>query len=204
MRACVVGKRVKTNFVDMDEVLVRLVHAHQGFVRDRQKKAHRVFGKFDINGDGVFDKGEFVAMMRAIDPEAKMKEIDELWVTAGGKGTDDKSTLNFGVLEEKLFTIGRLHKAATAKQTAGRHGRPNLVQSAAAQGAREELSVLVALWDSVRNAPESAEEKERHEQVNNLLKNNWASVMRMKAWLRLRLERWRQKAHEHQQLRGPK
>ena len=39
---------------------------------------------------------------------------------------------------------------------------------------------------------------------SQLLKNNWASVMRMKAWLRLRLERWRQKAHEHQQLRGPK
>ena len=43
----------------------------------------------------------------------------------------------------------------------------------------------------VRFAPDSEESA----QVNELMANGWAAIMRMKVWLRLRLERWRQKAN---------
>ena len=136
-------------------------------------------------------------MMQGIEPEAKGEDIDELWRSAGGalgEGAGGRSTLDMAALEAKLFTIGRLHKAATQGDKAGggmRGAKQSLVQSAAAQVAREELSVLVALWDSVRFAPDSEESA----QVNELMANGWAAIMRMKVWLRLRLERWRQKAN---------
>jgi len=196
-RPCVLGKKMKNNFVVLDEVLLAVVRAHEEFMRERQQKAHRVFRKFDTNGDGVFDYTEFCAMLAAIEPNAKPDDIDELWRAAGGKGADDKSTLDMTLLEDKLFSIGRLHKVATLKPAVGRKGR-NLVETAAAQVAREELSVLVALWDSVRYAPDTEEEKERQAKMDDMIASNWASVMRMKVWLRLRLERWRQHAHDHQ------
>ena len=59
------------------------------------------------------------------------------------------------------------------------------------------LSVLVALWDSLRFAPETEEGEEQRAMVHGLMSTNWATIMRMKAWLRLRLEKWRKRAHEH-------
>ena len=57
-RACVLGKKLAADFVPLDEVLEALVRAHEKFVEARRLKAHRVFRKFDANGDGVFDHGE--------------------------------------------------------------------------------------------------------------------------------------------------
>ena len=137
-------------------------------------------------------------MLLTIESGVTMDQIDELWRAAGGRG-DDKSTLAMSVLSEKMLNIGQLHKAATTKVVRStRRPAGMLVAQAAAQVAREELSVLVALWDSVRDAPDSEEAKERHEQVNQLMTNNWATILRMKAWLRLKLERWRKTAHENQ------
>ena len=48
--------------------------------------------------------------------EVKGDEIDDLWRAAGGKGTDAKSSIDMRALEGKLFSIGRLHKAATLKR----------------------------------------------------------------------------------------
>ena len=192
VRACVLGKRLKASFIELDELLGQLVREHDAFVKGRQDKAHRVFAKFDVNGDGVFDIEEFRKMLETMGVEVKGDEIDDLWRAAGGKGTDAKSSIDMRALEGKLFSIGRLHKAATLKRLHKSFGKESLVEAAAAELAREELSVLVALWDSVRDAPES--DKERIEQVNELMGSSWASVMRMKVWLRLRLERWRQAA----------
>ena len=140
-------------------------------------------------------------MLLNIEPGVKFGEIDDVWRAAGGTG-DDKSTLRMEVLQEKMFTIGRLHKAATTKLPTTKSQRGGLVAQAAAQVAREELSVLVALWDSVRRAPDTEEAQAQHQQVNQLMGNNWATVLRMKAWLRMRLEKWRKNAHDHQGARA--
>ena len=117
-------------------------------------------------------------MLLTIESGVTMDQIDELWRAAGGRG-DDKSTLAMSVLSEKMLNIGQLHKAATTKVVRStRRPAGMLVAQAAAQVAREELSVLVALWDSVRDAPDSEEAKERHEQVNQLMTNNWATILR--------------------------
>jgi len=197
-RACVLGKKLQAEFVNMDEVLQVLVAEHEAFCSDRASKAAKLFKKYDENGDGVFDREEFTAMLAKITPGASADDIEELWRTAGGKGED--STLDMKTLEEKLFSIGRLHKAATTIAPA--KGKKALVINAHAQIAREELSVLVALWDSVREAgeDESPEAKEhakaQAEAVETLMQCKWSTIMRMKVWVRTRLEKWRKAARE--------
>lgn len=127
-------------------------------------------------------------MMRDFEPEASDEVISDLWRAVGGK-QHVSSTLDMRALEEKLFTISRLHKAATLAQPLG---KSKIVAAGAAQLAREELSVLVALWDGVRDANDT------DKVLEELMGGNWAAVIRMKVWLRLRLERWRSLAHEHQ------
>ena len=45
---------------------------------------------------------------------------------------------------------------------------------------------------------DTEEARERHEAVEALMSCSWSSVMRMKAWVRLRLHRWRQRAAAQQ------
>ena len=68
--------------------------------------------------------------------------------------------------------------------------------NAHAQLAREELSVLVTLWDSVREAEEdqTAEGQAKAEALNTLMQCKWTTIMRLKIWIRQRLEKWRQKS----------
>jgi len=195
-RPCVLGKRLQRGYVEIDSVLVQLVHEHAIFVHERQQKAHRIFAKFDKNHDGALEKAEFVKMLATIEPDASEDDVNELWRAAAGKGHDDDATrLEMRVIEEKLFQIGRLHKVATKRPSLKSTGRraQSIVESAAAQLAREELSVLVALWDSVREAPESEEQDRMQSNVLELLENNWSAVMRLKAWLLFRIERWRKR-----------
>ena len=66
---------------------------------------------------------------------------------------------------------------------------------AAAQVAREELSVLVALWDSVRDAPDDAKET-----VGRLISMcKWTTIIRLqlllRSWVRRIRERIRARAN---------
>ena len=62
--------------------------------------------------------------------------------------------------------------------------------------------MLYALWSPashrgrppVRDAPDTDAGREVSETVHALMSCKWSTVMRMKAWLRLRLHKWRQRA----------
>jgi len=187
-RAVVLGPKLKKHFLNIDVFLERLAGEHARFCAARAQKMQRHFRKYDSNADGVFSMEEFCSMMRDFEPEASDEVISDLWRAVGGK-QHVSSTLDMRALEEKLFTISRLHKAATLAQPLG---KGKIVAAGAAQLAREELSVLVALWDGVRDANDT------DKVLEELMGGNWAAIVRMKVWLRLRLERWRNLAHEHQ------
>jgi hypothetical protein len=181
----ILGKKLKQFFVSVDVVLDVLVKEHEAFMSRRQQKARKLFAKYDENGDGVFSRDEFGVMLRSIFTEATDEVVDELWRVVGG---DDGagSSLNPDALEAKLFTISRLHKTATL--SIPKKSKSNAVAVAASEVAREELDVLVSLWDSVRNAEDGSSAE-----MDDLV-SSWSAVMRMKAWLRHRLHVWRQRA----------
>ena len=184
-RVHVIGaaKAGRSGFVHVDRVLSELWTQHLAFHEQRNAKARRVFSAFDANGDAKLSRDEFEQMITAIDPRMCDSEMDELWRASGGKEAVD-SAVDLKALEERLFLISHLHKTATQSVERSQGGRgassKNLVTAAAAQVAREELGVLVALWDSVRDAPQEAQ----HIMSTLISHCKWTTIVQLKFALR--------------------
>eukprot|EP00325_Prymnesiales_sp_UTEX-LB-985_P001037 CAMPEP_0174708224 /NCGR_PEP_ID=MMETSP1094-20130205/10532_1 /TAXON_ID=156173 /ORGANISM="Chrysochromulina brevifilum, Strain UTEX LB 985" /LENGTH=341 /DNA_ID=CAMNT_0015906741 /DNA_START=9 /DNA_END=1034 /DNA_ORIENTATION=+ len=192
-KLCVLGaKRVTGGFVHADLFIAQLASLHRAFCDVRVVKARRVFATHDTNGDGFFSRDEFASMMRSYDPNIADAEINDLWQSSGGKDSAS-ATLKVDDLEAMLFNIGQVHRAATQvteKHMSNGKSQKELLAAAAAQVAREELGVLVALWDTIRNAPDELAKATIDKLVSSC---TWSSIVHLKMLLKNWVRRSRAK-----------
>ena len=147
---CVLGTKYKKGgFVNLDACLAEVAHVHTEFGQARAAPTRAVYAKYDANGDGVFSRSEFEAMLKEISPEIRSKEVSILWARCGGESNEVK--LDPAQLEARLSNVW-LHKMSGEAASDGAVDDAATGKShwaGAARAARSELGVLVHLWENV-------------------------------------------------------
>lgn len=215
---CIAAKKMGDgDYAALDPLLRAMSAAHAEFCAELAGKARRVFRQFDADGDGRFSADEFKELVSQLDSDIETADAEELRLSsilshgaAGGASpepaADGAASLDLEAMEAKLFDIGRLHKLA-AMPVAKEGQRAGGVQLGVALAAREELGVLIALWNSIRDLPDdeaagagadvggaAAGAAALGKGVVDELLAKWSLAVRLQAWLRGAVYRWRRRA----------